>query len=767
MSFEVELQKIPGARLGMDLVLVSSPLGTALVVEKVTQGIVDEWNRRSTEPYRIRPGDFISKVNRVEGDVSALASELRSNKDLVLTVERASPEDAPQVWQSVITARLLQQQQHDQLRPDPRLGMQAVRPDALNLIPGGLESAVGSVPRIPGVGGVGLQAHRQLHPAEGSMYGVPGGLGFALSTQAPWAGYASHATAPPGLQWPESQLVSDFSRSSIRGGAADVSTRSTFEALLYKPPGAHLGIDVLTYKEFPGLSVQRISKGGVVDAWNSTSEEPFIIHPGDAILRVNGIMNDAGLMMEELRARTDLHITVAPKAAPTITTGSSAVRGQVSSQPDWRKTAGTHRNDSSSPPNAPPGQAAVVAPRWARNFAEAKPQNDQHFEAQLSGSEAAGAGGDGQYFVFEVEIEKPPGAKMGIDVMLVTGHGLCGLVVEKVNEGGCVDLWNKQSEYPRLVQPGDCIVSANGISSWKDLARTAEEFASDAPRIRFTLQRSPHGSGALHQQQSQQQQQSSHTLQQQQQAKLSVQAGRGKVQANAEVSSPPGLTLPARPVPPGLLQPESKLRSTSTAAWLAGDSQPSNAVVSTTSLSTPATASSAGAARRDRPPPPTALPPPPPSEDTGASAGETTAQNSANEPAKIPLPSSQSKTAPTALLLSTLQLNDKELTSLLRVLLHSRPWLLGPVKKALLSRDEKVQKEKENAKQAQNSTLQEHQESQAKEPTSDQPDASIKGDQQDEPANQKEAEEAPSAEQTPDVPLVAAAQEVSNGGKPI
>merc|ERR1712008_618414 len=93
LSFKVELKRHPGARLGIDIVLVSSPQGCGLVVESVSEGgVVDEWNRKVWEPFRIRAGDFIVCVNGIEGNVQALGSELRSDRDISMTVQRASPE---------------------------------------------------------------------------------------------------------------------------------------------------------------------------------------------------------------------------------------------------------------------------------------------------------------------------------------------------------------------------------------------------------------------------------------------------------------------------------------------------------------------------------------------------------------------------------------------------------------------------------------------------------------------------------------------------
>jgi len=63
-------------------------------------------------------------------------------------------------------------------------------------------------------------------------------------------------------------------------------------------------------------------------------------------------------------------------------------------------------------------------------------------------------------------------------------------VVERVMSGGWVDLWNQRSHPPYIVQAHDCIVQVNGIDTWQNLSRMAEELRSDCLQVRFTVQRS-------------------------------------------------------------------------------------------------------------------------------------------------------------------------------------------------------------------------------------------------------------------------------------
>lgn len=729
LSFEVELGKVPGARLGMDLVLVSSPLGNALVVERVGDGIVESWNRRSIDPYKIRPGDFIARCNGVEGNISALAAELRSGKDLRITIERASPEDAPQVWQSLQAARWLQQQQQPAqgLPAAPVLaqagfglgGMNAI-PPALDLAPGllappvmpptglsHLESALGGIPRIPqaapaplrgygvgpGIGGLPAGLGAGLNPAFAAGLGAglgagigPGIGGLGLGVQAAWAGNTFPTApfperAPPGVHLPSMYTGLAGADFLARAAAQDSQLvndlgRSTFEVVLHKPVGAHLGVDVLTGTDFVGLSVQRVTKGGVVEAWNMYCDEQHIIKPGDTIVRVNGAMGDAALMMEEMRTRAELRITLVTnvqgpiQATPKKQPSACQQVPQIPAVRNRQNPTQDMKTDT-----LPTGASKVVGSSRKANV-------DLEQSASAHGSD--GSIGDGKFFVFNVEIDKPPGAKMGIDVMLVTGYGTCGLVVESVAEGGCVDLWNKRSQFPKTVMPGDCIIAANGVSSLQDLARTAEEFASDGPKIRFTLQRSPQGSAAQHQrfQQLNQQLQFSDQSSWPVTAQQAVGTPPGLEQQNVSPAFKPAPKVAATSsknksnqainksdgqspqlVPPGLLLPESRL----TASGLAESTVKDKSQSKSTAV------------------PPSIPAPPPPSSaqtqgDTGiASKTNLAALSSGNDS----LQGDSSSLPPAKLLLNTLRLDDAELTTLLRASLKTRPWLVSPVRDAL------------------------------------------------------------------------------------
>lgn len=97
----------------------------------------------------------------------------------------------------------------------------------------------------------------------------------------------------------------------------------------------------------------------------------------------------------------------------------------------------------------------------------------------------------GQPVFFEVDLEKRTGEKLAVDVMLVMGNKVSGLVVERVDEGGCMHRWNTNSNSPYKVQSGDYIVQVNGVAGWQNLQRMAEELLGDKGHLRLVVQRSP------------------------------------------------------------------------------------------------------------------------------------------------------------------------------------------------------------------------------------------------------------------------------------
>merc|ERR1712224_139247 len=87
LNFEAQLRRRTDAALGMNCVRVSSSKVCGLLIKSVDEGgVVSAWNAQSTEPEVIRPGDFVVKVNGVDGNhagVSKLAEALRAAGDII------------------------------------------------------------------------------------------------------------------------------------------------------------------------------------------------------------------------------------------------------------------------------------------------------------------------------------------------------------------------------------------------------------------------------------------------------------------------------------------------------------------------------------------------------------------------------------------------------------------------------------------------------------------------------------------------------------
>jgi len=87
LTFDATLRRRAGVKLGMDCVHVASSKVCGLLVKSVDAGgVVSAWNAESTEPSVFRPGDFVVKVNGVDGNecgVASLAAALRAAGEVV------------------------------------------------------------------------------------------------------------------------------------------------------------------------------------------------------------------------------------------------------------------------------------------------------------------------------------------------------------------------------------------------------------------------------------------------------------------------------------------------------------------------------------------------------------------------------------------------------------------------------------------------------------------------------------------------------------
>jgi len=501
LTFEVEWRKPPGARLGIDVVLVSSPTGCGLVVENVNEGgVVDAWNRCSREPLRIRPGDFIVRVNGIENDISALAAELKSVKDVRILVQRGGADDAPQTWKDV-QASILNQRGGaagcGQEQPSGQMGQQALPP--------GVASARQTM-------GSGAPQQENMLQMVSDYYENPRRTQTQRSGGMEGAGCGNGDSNGDPVVHPCGSITSALT--SDQGGG-----QYTFDIALQKPDGGRLGIDVLpnNITAHGGLLVKRISKGGIVDQWNESSRNNlFCVRPDDCIIRVNSIMADFPQMMEELRSRRELRVTVLRRTPNEQNQGglqlmvpppgfngppnTSAGRQTLSDAPQQQQARS----------NPKPMALANLAPNTGTRGSEMEGATaETALAARRMGmgqgpNQAPGGmvttmppppppicGNEDKILRFEVEVNKNSRRRLGLDVMVVTGGSSCGLVVQRVTTGGCVDQWNARNRMPYRVQPGDFIIQVNNIQHWQNFARMTDEFARDSTQVRFTVQRGP------------------------------------------------------------------------------------------------------------------------------------------------------------------------------------------------------------------------------------------------------------------------------------
>lgn len=423
-TFKVDLCRTGDTPLGIDLILAKTKVdGSLLVVEKVRPGgLIEEWNRKSVGPYRVQAGDLIVSANGVQDDANAISNLLRNAQDtLRLTVLR----------KQLLDSQFLPQTQLPQVMPAERPGMSM------------LESAVGPMTRAA-----------QNRPMEGISQGM--GQQFGRMGMAP------PAPTAPSMEVPSKTGPEGF----------------TFEVTLHKPYGAYLGIDMLPAPELACLMVKQVFQGGVVFAWNCQCEgNAFTIQPGDYIVRVNSVFSDIKAMMEEMRAKSELLVTLMRRRTSDTSSFASRKGRKAFLGGGGDAGRGIQMPDALSMPSSRLSQLG--------GGASDDLGGGNYWQESQSQSLPAG-----QPFTFQVDIEKPLGRKLGVDVMLVTGPGSCGLLVGQVAPGSYVDQWNQRNQWPLKIQKGDLIVAANGINAWTSLPRMAQEFDVDVQRVCFTVQRS-------------------------------------------------------------------------------------------------------------------------------------------------------------------------------------------------------------------------------------------------------------------------------------
>lgn len=91
LTFVFRINKSAGSTLGINVVCSSGMprTGGGVFVSKVfDEGLVNDWNKTSSEPRRVRKGDFIFRVNDVQDNTVAMIQELKVKQELTIEVLR-------------------------------------------------------------------------------------------------------------------------------------------------------------------------------------------------------------------------------------------------------------------------------------------------------------------------------------------------------------------------------------------------------------------------------------------------------------------------------------------------------------------------------------------------------------------------------------------------------------------------------------------------------------------------------------------------------
>lgn len=520
-TFEVELKKPPGIRLGIEAVLAQSARGTVLAIENVSEGgAVEAWNRLNASPRQLRRGDLIIRVNNLPGDAKAMAEHLQSDGDLTLLIQRPGAEDKygqrpgseEKYGQRTgvedkygrhadLSASQAEQMPKNMYEHMPYGGM------------AGSSSMIGSAGWPKAVGGVNNRhSYPMMHGASALQHKSNGALGGAydfaqqqmsaarslLSHQGHNVGSLGHHYNQGYDNWTGNQ---HWNQAGYGGcGLAGVGSGSVapfnnehmykFDIALQKTPHKPLGIDVISSRTAAcGLIVQKIREDGVVDCWNRTCWPEQRIHLGDHIIKVNGQMA-VEMMMDELRSRPELRITVLR-------------RGSSDNQLVGVVTPGTAATPASSAPLFPTMATskltqAPTQPIASSHFGQSA-QQESNFEVPVkqtsppaSAAAATPAVAKPEKIVFEAEILKKVDERLGLGVMLVNAQSFDGLMVESITTDGCVDRWNKGQRAPNIIMCGDIIVQVNN-SAMKDALYLAKELDRGGTNIKVVIERGSPG----------------------------------------------------------------------------------------------------------------------------------------------------------------------------------------------------------------------------------------------------------------------------------
>ncbi|CAK0898021.1 unnamed protein product [Prorocentrum cordatum] len=138
------------------------------------------------------------------------------------------------------------------------------------------------------------------------------------------------APAPPGRPRGEAESAS-------RGAAADLFR---FSVTMRKPPGVTLGIEVSwvsgPVQPWAGIFISKITDDGAIRDWNSWSQEPYRVRPGDLIYQVNHVNAEVSMAMIEEMQQNDslvLHLMRSPGDTPPDQQAGGEAVGRLAAGP--------------------------------------------------------------------------------------------------------------------------------------------------------------------------------------------------------------------------------------------------------------------------------------------------------------------------------------------------------------------------------------------------------------------------------------------------
>jgi len=85
-EYQITIEKTEASRLGVD---VDNQDGHTLLIESISEGLVDSWNNSCTDPSKkVMQGHRIVEVNKKRDDLSGMVEECKKNGTLNITLMR-------------------------------------------------------------------------------------------------------------------------------------------------------------------------------------------------------------------------------------------------------------------------------------------------------------------------------------------------------------------------------------------------------------------------------------------------------------------------------------------------------------------------------------------------------------------------------------------------------------------------------------------------------------------------------------------------------